>query len=390
MSRERRQNVEETLKENQQLLEHALEINERDADTHLQLADLYWEGDRADRELARAMELNPNSAPAYRLLSSIRIWRDRLPNDAMAAIDQARRLSPLEVLYDNEKATIALWGKSDTQLAEQLSLSVLNRDPNSSAALWRLGELYWCCRSEYARGVKYLEQAMQLDPDYEFGRRLLISAYLDLNDPKEADAVAASAPHPVAARLIPALVYRRDWSAAVELGDESDRLGTAEPIDLMRRIFAMRIHARSTGDYARTRDLFTQWSHVTWDANGRPIVPQTWLNDAPVGLADMLMQMGERERARALLEAVLQSFDDEIRVRGRGEFWYLRELSVLYALLERDDDALTTLEKCITQNHANWLPLYMAHDPAYQRLRSHPRFRAVAEQAQRIAIAQRA
>jgi tetratricopeptide (TPR) repeat protein len=237
--------------------------------------------------------------------------------------------------------------------------------------------------------VKYLEQAMQLDPDYEFGRRLLISAYLDLNDPKEADAVAASAPHPVAARLIPARVYSRDWSAAVELGDESDRLGTAEPIDLMRRIFAMRIHARSTGDYARTRDLFTQWSRVTWDANGRPIVPQTWLSDAPVGLADMLMQMGERERARALLEAVLQSFDDEIRVRGRGEFWYLRQLSLLYALLERDDDALTTLEKCITQNSGTWLPLFMANDPAFQRLRSHPRFRAVAEQAQRIAIAQR-
>ncbi len=86
---------------------------------------------------------------------------------------------------------------------------------------------------------------MKLDPDHEFGRRILINAYLELDDPKEAEAVAASAPHPVSARLIQVLVYAHDYAAAAELGYEEDRLGTTQPIDSTLRIFAMRIQARA-------------------------------------------------------------------------------------------------------------------------------------------------
>ena len=161
MSRDRQRNFDKVWGENQQLLERALTINELDADTHLQLADLYWQGERAEKELARALQLNPNSAPAYRQLASMKFFRDNLPDDALNAIDTSRRLSPLEVIYDNEKARYLLWGKSDAPAAEQLSLSVLDRDPSSTAALWRLGELYWCCRAQQARGIKYLEQAIE-------------------------------------------------------------------------------------------------------------------------------------------------------------------------------------------------------------------------------------
>jgi hypothetical protein len=88
-----------------------------DADTHLQLADLFWEGERSHKELARALELNPDSAPAYRLLANMKFFRDSLPEDALSAIDTARRLNPLEVLYENEKAMYMLWGKSDSPAA---------------------------------------------------------------------------------------------------------------------------------------------------------------------------------------------------------------------------------------------------------------------------------
>jgi TolB-like protein/DNA-binding winged helix-turn-helix (wHTH) protein/cytochrome c-type biogenesis protein CcmH/NrfG len=389
MSRERQSNIDKVWEENRQLLEHALEINELDADTHLQLADMYWEGDRAEKELARALALNPNSAPAYQLLSNVRMLRDRLPDEAMIAIDKARLLSPLEVGYDNEKARIALYGKSDAKLAEQLSLSVLNRDPSSTAALWRLGETYWCCQGQPARGIKYLEQALQRDPDFEFGRRMLILAYLDLDDAKEAEAVAASAPHPVNSRLVPVLAHARDWHAAVERSYEEDRLGTGQAVDSGLRVFALRVDIRTTRDYENARQHMTNWAGISWDASGQPVLPGTWMADGAIGLADILLQMGEREKAQQLIDSLLKSIDDEIHARGRGEFWYLRQLPVLYALLGRDDEALAMLEKCAARKYMPELRLYLADDPAYERLRSHPRFRAVVEQVERYSLAQR-
>jgi tetratricopeptide (TPR) repeat protein len=166
-------------------------------------------------------------------------------------------------------------------------------------------------------------------------------------------------------------------------------LGTSQAIDQVQRVLAVRIHARSSGDYAKARTYMTEWAGVTWDTGGQPVVPSTWLPDAAVGLADILMQMGERERAGRLIDAVLKSIDDESRVRGRGEFWYLRQLSLLYALLGRDDDALTMLEKCVTQRHLPGLSLYLSDDPAYERLRSQPRFKAVVAQVNGIIAAQR-
>ncbi len=65
------------------------------------------------------------------------------------------------------------------------------------------------------------------------------------------------------------------------------------------------------------------------------------MSDASVALADVLLQKGEHERAQRLIEEMLKSFDKEAHVRGRGDFWYLRQWAVLYALLGRDDEALT-------------------------------------------------
>jgi TolB-like protein/DNA-binding winged helix-turn-helix (wHTH) protein/cytochrome c-type biogenesis protein CcmH/NrfG len=389
MSRDHQRNLEKTWAENRQLLEHALTLNELDADTHLQLADLYWEGERAEKELARALELNPNSAPAYRQLATVKFFRDNLPEDSLNAIDTARRLSPLEVLYDNEKAMYLLWGKSDAPAAEQLSLSVLDRDPSSSAALWRLGEIYWCCRAQQARGIKYLEQALKADPDYEFGRRILINAYLELGEAKEAEAVAASAPHVVSARMVQVLAHAHDYAAAAELGYEEDRLGTAQPIDSALRFFAMRIQARADGKYDRAITHFMKWSLISWDAQGQPVVPSTWMGDASVALADVLMQKGEQERAQRLIAEILKSFDKEAHVRGRGDFWYLRQWAILYALLGRDDEALTMLERNVTEQNMSGIRLRLTDDPVFDHLRSQPRFRAVLAQVDAFITAQR-
>ena len=389
MSRERHSNMKKAVATSLQLLEQALAINERDADTHLQIAGIHWEGDRAEKELARALELNPNSAAGYQLLAIMRMFRDRLPDEAIVAIDKARLLSPLEVQYNNDKAMIALWGKSDVVMAEQLSLAALERDPSSSAALWRLGELNWCCRAEYARGVNYLEQALQRDPDVEFGRRMIMRAYLDVNDADEALAIAASAPHPVDMRLVPVLVYKHDWQGAAQRTYQENDLGTSQAIEGDLRTLAVRMHARETGDFNAARKYLTAWSHVTWDDMGTPSLSGTWTPEYAVGLADVLMQMGERQSAGRLLDAILKSIDDEANHRNRGDRWYLRSLAIAYALLGRDDESLTMLEKSVAEGQTPSLRIYLDSEPAYQRLRSLPRFMALLERTRLTALAQR-
>jgi TolB-like protein/DNA-binding winged helix-turn-helix (wHTH) protein/cytochrome c-type biogenesis protein CcmH/NrfG len=390
MSKDRLANMEQADIEAGKLLERALALDERDSETHLKLAILHWEGERAEQELARALELNPNSAAGYELLAEIRLWRDRLPDEAMVAIDKARTLSPLETRYDNEKARIALYAKSDVETAKQLSLSVLEREPSSTTALWRLGEIYWCCSAEYARGVKYLEQALQGDPDFEFGRRILMKAYLDLGDPDEAKAIAASAPHAVDIRQVMLLAYAHDWRAAAERTYAEAPLGTAQAIEADYRILAVRLQARATGKYQPAREYLEARSFVVWDASGNPSLHDTWYNDHILGFADLMLLDGERERARKLLDVYLKSVDDEAHTRGRGDRWYLASSAVAYALLERDDEALSMLEESLTQKQLPGLLFRLQNEPAFDHLRDGPRFKNVIAQLEGIQKTQRA
>lgn len=389
ITEDRARTLDEVSTESERLLEKARRIDDQDSDVYVQLARLHLGDSRADEELARALQLNPNNAQAYQLLAYQRGLLGRLPDEGIIAIDKARLLSPLEIDFDNDKALIALYGKSDSQLAERISLSVLERDPSSTRALWRLGEVYWCCRSQPARGIKYLEQALQRDPDFERGRRFLMRAYLDVDDAKEAEAVAASAPHPVGARLVTVLAHDREWSTATNVSYEEDRRGTLQFVESPLMIFAVRMHARSTREYASALEHLTTWAGLTWDANDQPHLTTTWMTSASMGVADILLLMGEREKANRLFEAILKSIDDEAHTRGRGEFKYLQQLAVIYALQGRDEEALAMLEKCVVQGNTSALRLVLANDPAFDTLRAQPRFRAVVEKMAALSVAQR-
>jgi len=84
---------------------------------------------------------------------------------------------------------------------------------------------------QFARGAKYLEQSFAADPGNEFGLRMLMRVYLDMDDRDEAEAVAKAAPHAVGARDLSVLLYRHDWLGAGERAYDSARRLTSEAID---------------------------------------------------------------------------------------------------------------------------------------------------------------
>ena len=147
---------------------------------------------------------------------------------------------------------------------------------------------------------------------------------------------------------------------------------------------AIRIAARNNGQLARAAAYFTQRGAIRWDESGNLIqgdVTSVQIN--AVGLADMLVQMGETARARQLLEASLAAMDRDEREYQRGEIWYFMMRSVALALLGRDDEAIAVLQRKFIENSGSEDVWYVFElEPAFAALRKDSRFAAMHTQRQ--------
>src|SRR5437016_5975315 len=87
----------------------ALELNENDAEAHAYLSEakrvLHWDWKTGERELQRAVEIDPNSAMAHLLFAHHRLCSGDLAG-GQRAIDEARRLDPLWPLISDHQAVL--------------------------------------------------------------------------------------------------------------------------------------------------------------------------------------------------------------------------------------------------------------------------------------------
>ena len=242
----------------------------------------------------------------------------------------------------------------------------------------RLASIRTVDEAKFADGVKFGEQALALDPRSEWTRRALIGAYLAIGDLVAARRIAAEPQPALQVRQLDIYVFLRDWRKAGNIAYASAEDGTQMPIDAPAATFAIRMHARATGEYGRARALLERQSGVTWDAAGVPRVPvELGLADQTVALGDVLMQSGERERARRLLAASLRDMDYVARDLKRGELWYLKQRPIALALLGDKEAALTALERAFAAGVGYSRGEETAIDPAFDVLRDTPRFKAL-------------
>jgi len=122
----------------------ALELNEKDADAHAYLSAakrvLHWDWKTAERELQRAVEIDPNSATAHLLFAHHRACLGDLAGGQIE-LDEAERLDPLSPLISNPQAILFLYlDRLDDAVAA--AKRTLTLDPNYNYVGPTLARIY--------------------------------------------------------------------------------------------------------------------------------------------------------------------------------------------------------------------------------------------------------
>ena len=211
---------------------------------------------------------------------------------------------------------------------------------------------------------------------------LAATVYLDLDDPVAAMAVLGQVAGLTCVAQVKIAQYQRDRRRAAELARSVTR-GPGNRAHLARR--------RSPPGRRHRDGRLCPGSQTTRSAlfdDHAGTGPRVWSRGLGLVYAHTLVLAGETQRGRKLATSILVQLDAESV--GRTENWFCRERAAAFAIMGDDERALAEL--AISQKMKKFYRWwYLAElDPLYERLRSDPRFQALAEQARKHRVEQRA
>ena len=331
----------------------------------------------AEEDYRRGLELSPNSAEGYAGLAEVldTSWPRR--DEALELLDRARRLDPLKPAYDVRKAVYLYDERSDPVAARELLRDVVALHPRYAPAAARLCESNLLV-GDIAEGVRYCEEALALDPLLEESRRFLIHQYLLLGEPDVAEVLVERPGEEPNLRALPILIDRRDWVGAGEVAYRALERRTTSPTARWYACSAIRMHARTTGDYRRAIEALEAEAGIAWGSSGDPGLPDepTRVRDPAIALADVLLQSGQEQRGHRLLAAILARMRHEVGELGRPEYWYVHFHPAALVMHGEHDAAIAMLERSITQSAKPVIAWWQLSEiePAFAVLRGDPRF----------------
>jgi tetratricopeptide (TPR) repeat protein len=139
----------------------AIKIDDQLAEAHTALANVYqmeWQWAEAEKEMNRAIALNPGLARAYHV-QAFQLNIAGRHNEAVASIKQAQTLDPLNMVI-NADISFLLWraGQSDEALAQ--ALKVVEMDPGFVFGHQKLSYIYLFQGREEAAAEEYIKALM--------------------------------------------------------------------------------------------------------------------------------------------------------------------------------------------------------------------------------------
>jgi TolB-like protein/DNA-binding winged helix-turn-helix (wHTH) protein len=374
------------------LLAQAIALDPDDGRAYIQRAYLHTFSDlaAAEQDYRKGLALAPSDASGYEGLASL-LYQDPLRHDeALTALDRARRLDPLEPRYDVTKAGLLFHRRGDATSALAILQRTVEQFPQYAPALTRYAEIQvWI--GHVAQGIRYHELALQLDPSAEWNRRGLLTAYIDLGDLAAAESVRAKAPEDVPLRALLLQIYRQQWRQAGETTYQALQSGTVLSVDEYNIAVALRRDARVTGEVAAARAALEQMADLHWNSDGEPVFPELFdLRAAPIGVADMLFLEHKEEQAKLLLRKLLIQDDRAVRDYQRGANWTRLARAQALAMLGDSAGAIAALQALRTDNallEKYWMHLTL--DPSFDSIRELPEYRRILAEMEQHAKAER-
>ena len=357
----------------------ALDLNRLSGEAHAILAVLQEEyrGDdiAAETSFRRAIELSPSYATSYHWYGTFLSKRDR-EADALRLKSQALELDPLSAnAHLAVGYSLQALGRFDEALAH--FRKAIEIDPSVPGSYERVADIYRFVRGRIDEAVMWQLRAIEHDPGDLVAPMQLGFMYLDLGDADAAqhwlDRAAALAPpgHPARELLYEPLYLKRgNLEQSVEVGRKMLDLNPAQPYTLANR----RNYELREGRVSEARKIYERGYPELFAE--QPVVHQDNYHVA-IDLALVLIQDNNQAQANFLLESCL----DVIRTLPRlGTEGYGIADVLIYALQERQDEAIRALRESVAAGWRTYWWFYLELDPALNKIRGRPDFQALLEE----------
>ena len=170
----------------------ALQLDDTLAEAHTALGGIYhrskWNWVECQRELQRAIELDPGYAPAYQIYALYLATVGR-QQDALAAIRRALELDPASPILNAAVGRQLIFARQWDRAIEQLQKTI-ELQPTFMAAYHRLGQAYGA-KGMYVEAITALEKARELSNDNPFVLAALGHTYARADHRSKAEELTA-------------------------------------------------------------------------------------------------------------------------------------------------------------------------------------------------------
>jgi TolB-like protein/DNA-binding winged helix-turn-helix (wHTH) protein/Tfp pilus assembly protein PilF len=358
----------------QPLLTRALQLDESLGEAYITRASLKQvTGDvtGAEADYRKGLMLSPNAGVGHERFADFLSEEGRF-EEALVEIDRARLIDPLSARNHYIKAQILLETQGSRALAdmEALYLQALQVAPDFHPALARLAVLRAYGQGRLAEGVQLAEQAVAIDPRSPWILTRPVHFYLDLEDVEAARRFAAEQAESARAALwVPICLFERKPERAAEI---------------------LRAHPERWSD-ALSEDVE---AYVIRDAallSGRLASGKKELSALPfedgvvktIARAQVSLASGDRREAERLAREVLDIDAAPHPMRTTAQ-------AIALVILGQHEAAIDRLEQVFGQGWylRRWWYTF-EREPAFDSLRSDPRFQALAAKTRAHAAAQR-